>query len=318
MNISELITVHHQLLKAMIYIRQSTVNQVMNNQESFQLQMALKNRAIQLGWPQENVEVIDSDLGKTGTDSKQREGFQYLLSEVAIGRVGIILSYDVTRLSRNCSDWYPLLDICGYKDTLIGDKDGVYDPRTSNGRLILWLKGQFAEIELNTIRARMSEGLLNKAKRGELIKNVPAGFVNQEGVTFKDPNLEVQNCIQSVFDIFLKLRSAMRTAKFFSENQIKIPRNMYGELLWKIPTAAAIISILKNPAYAGAYVYGRTKTSLIDFSTKKKQQKELPIDQWKYVVKDKLPSYITWETFEIIQNILRDNYLEYKEKKTKI
>jgi DNA invertase Pin-like site-specific DNA recombinase len=317
MNFSEHISAQHLSLKALIYIRQSTQYQVMNNQESRQLQHALKQRAIEFGWPPENIEIIDADLGITGANIEQRQGFQYLLTQIALGAVGIVFSYDVTRLSRNCSDWYPLLDICGYKKTLIGDREGIYDPRTPNGRLILGLKGQFAEIELNTIRARMNEGLLNKAKRGELIKQLPTGFVNQEGVVLKDPNLEVQNCIQCIFDTFIKLKSAAKTLKFFRDNDLNIPRYVNRELKWKKPTVAAILSILKNPAYAGAYVYGRTQTSIVDFNSKKKQQKKLSMNQWKYVIKDKFPKYITWEIFENIQNILKDNHAEYNRNQTR-
>jgi DNA invertase Pin-like site-specific DNA recombinase len=283
----------------------------MNNQESRQLQQGLKQRAIQFGWPSENVEIIDSDLGFTGTNAEQRQGFQYLLTQIALGNVGIVFSYDVTRLSRNCSDWYPLLDICSYKKTLIGDREGIYDPRTPNGRLLLGLKGQFAEIELNTIRARMNEGLLNKAKRGDLILQLPTGYVYAQSIVSKDPNLEIQNCIQTIFDQFLRLRSASKVLRFFNDNQLRIPRYVHKELLWKKSTVAAILSVLKNPAYAGASVYGRTQTSIVDFSSKKKEQRKLPIEKWKYVVKDKFPSYITWDNFEIIQGMLKDNYAEY-------
>ncbi len=318
MTFSEHITPQHLALKALIYIRQSTQHQVMSNQESLQLQLALKQRALQLGWASANLEIVDADLGLTGTSAEQRKGFQYLLAQVALGVVGIIFSYDVTRLSRNCSDWYPLLDICSYKRTLIGDREGIYDPRTPNGRLILGLKGQFAEIELNTIRARMQEGLLNKAKRGDLIIRVPTGYVlSREGVVTKDPNLEVQNCIRSVFDLFFKLRSASKVLKFFYENNIKIPRFANKELIWKNPNIAAIHSILKNPTYAGANVYGKTQATIKDFKEKKKEQKRLPMEEWKHVVKDKFPSYITWEQFEEIQKILKDNYAEYDRNQTR-
>lgn len=318
MSFSEHITPQHLSLKALIYIRQSTPSQVLNNQESQQLQQALVQRAHKLGWSLDNIEAIDSDLGLTGSSAIHRQGFQYLIAQVAAGLVGIVFSYDVTRLSRNCSDWYPLLDICSYKNTLIGDRESVYDPRTSNGRLILGLKGQFAEIELNTIRARMNEGLLNKAKRGDLIFNLPTGFVRpHKNVVVKDPNLEVQNCIQTIFEIFLKKKSAAKVLRFFIENNLKIPRYHDQELHWKKPNIAAILSILKNPAYAGANVYGRSQTSIVDFESKKKSQKKLPIEEWKYITKDRFPAYISWETFEGIQKLLKDNYAEYDRNKTR-
>jgi DNA invertase Pin-like site-specific DNA recombinase len=165
---SELVTTQHLTRKAMIYIRQSTPHQVLTNQESLSLQYALKQRALSLGWFEADIEIIDTDLGLTGAAAHHREGFKELLTKVTLGQVGIILSSEVTRLSRNCSDWYPLLDICGFKGCLIADRDGIYDPATPNGRLLLGLKGTLSEMELHTIRARMHAGLLNKAQRGDL------------------------------------------------------------------------------------------------------------------------------------------------------
>ena len=176
MNTSELITAQHLTLKAMIYIRQSTLHQTLSNQESLKLQYALKQRALELGWQEDHIEIIDIDLGLTGAEAKHREGFKSLLTQVALGEVGIILSFDVTRLSRNCSDWYPLLDVCGYRHCLIADGDGIYDPGSMNGRLLLGLKGQLAEVELSTIRSRLTAGLFNKAQRGELALPLPVGL----------------------------------------------------------------------------------------------------------------------------------------------
>jgi DNA invertase Pin-like site-specific DNA recombinase len=166
MSNSEIVTTQHLARKAIIYIRQSTPNQVLTNQESLRLQYALKQRAISLGWQPEDIEVIDCDLGLTGSAAEHREGFKELVAKVTLGQVGIILSIEVARLSRNCSDWYPLLDICGWKGCLIADRDGIYDPATANGRMLLGLKGQLSEMELYSIRARLMAGLLNKAKRG--------------------------------------------------------------------------------------------------------------------------------------------------------
>src|SRR5919206_199737 len=167
--ISELVTVRHLGRKAVIYIRQSTPQQVLSNQESLRLQYALCHRAQELGWHDADIEVIDADLGRSGATSTQREGFKDLIARVTLGEVGIILSYEVTRLARNCSDWYPLLDLCGYRQCLIGDRDGVYDPGSANGRLLLGLKGAISEVELHTLRGRLTAGLLSKAERGELI-----------------------------------------------------------------------------------------------------------------------------------------------------
>jgi len=318
MNFPEHVTAQHLALKAIVYIRQSTLHQVMNNQESRQLQQDLRLKAIQCGWPSERVEIIDEDLGVTGTNMTERQGLQRLLGQVAMEEIGIIFSYDVGRLSRNCSDWYPLLDICGYRRTLIGDKDGIYDPRTQNGRLILGLKGQFAEAEGFTIRGRMQEGIINKAKRGDLIKQLPIGLVcYTKGIVTKDPNMAVQNCVNTIFETFMRLKSVSKVLSFFHNNNLKIPRYINKELHWMKPSKTSIMSFLKNPAYSGANVYGKTEIELIDFSTKKKRRKRLPMEQWKYIVKDKFPSYITWECFELIQSILKENYSEYAKRQTK-
>lgn len=174
-----------------------------HNQESLRLQYALRQRANELGWPDDNIEVIDSDLGITAATVQQRPGFKELLAQVTLGLVGIILSYDVTRLSRNCSDWYPLLDPCGYKSCLIAERDGVYDPSSANGRLLLGLKGQISEVELYTIRSRLNAGILSKAGRGELALTLPVGLVRDErGIVHKDSNREVIDRINKQFQKF--------------------------------------------------------------------------------------------------------------------
>src|SRR5438132_7020953 len=189
MSTSELVRPQHLKRKPLIYIRQSPPHQVLSNQESLRLQYALQQRAIDLGWRPEDIEIIDADLGMTGASAAHRVGFQEVVTKVTLGQVGIILSVDVTRLSRNCSDWYPLLYVCGYRCCLIADNDGIYDPGSANGRLLLGLKGQLSELELHTIRARMTAGLLNKAKRGELVLTLPVGLVRDAlDRVHKDPN----------------------------------------------------------------------------------------------------------------------------------
>src|SRR5215218_2417606 len=187
MSSSELVTPRHLRGKALIYIRQSTPQQVLSNQESLRLQYALEQRALGLGWRPDDIEIIDADLGLTAAAASHRPGFQDLVAQVTLGQVGLILSFDVTRLARNCSDWYPLLDLCGYKGCLIADRDGVYDPATANGRLLLGLKGQLSELELHTLRARLTAGLLSKAQRGELARQLPVGLVREpHGAVAKD------------------------------------------------------------------------------------------------------------------------------------
>jgi DNA invertase Pin-like site-specific DNA recombinase len=189
------------------------------------LQYALRQRAQQLGWRDEDIQLIDADLGLTAAAAQHRQGFQQLVAAVTLGEVGIILSYEVTRLSRNCSDWYPLLDLCGYRRCLIADHDGIYDPATPNGRILLGLKGQLSEIELFTIRARLTAGLLNKAQRGELALTLPVGLVRDEaGLVRFDPNQEVQHRITLVFEQFLQRRSAAQVLRFFHRQQLVLLR----------------------------------------------------------------------------------------------
>ena len=200
MTTSELVTPSHLLLKALIYIRQSTPHQVLTNQESLRLQYALRLRAIELGRRTNDIQIIDADLGHSAVTAQNREGFKEIVARVTLGEIGIILSSEVTRLSRNCTDWYPLLDICSYRNCLIADQDGVYDPASPNGRLLLGLKGQLSEFELHTIRSRLNAGLLNKAQRSDLSLFLPLGLVHQEdGRVLKDPNQEIQDHIDLVY-----------------------------------------------------------------------------------------------------------------------
>lgn len=319
MSTSELVTPQHLQKKAIIYIRQSTPHQQISNQESLRLQYALQERAQRLGWHPEDIEIIDADLGLTGASAQHRAGFQALVAKVTLGQVGIVLSVDVTRLSRNCSDWYPLLDVCGYRGTLIADNDGIYDPGSANGRLLLGLKGQLSELELHTIRARMTAGLLNKAARGELALTLPIGLVRDAADrVHKDPNQEIQDRLDLIFATFLRLRSASKVLGFLNTHDLMLPRrDRFGDVMWKKPTGAAILQILKNPAYAGVFVYGRTRTLRKEATSLRARQIRLPLEEWKIRVNDIYPAYISWETFERIQGMLLDNYAEYDRNKTR-
>lgn len=317
MNNSALVRPQHLARKAVVYIRQSTPQQVLNNQESLALQYALQQRALALGWPQAAIEVVDADLGLTGAAITHRPGFQEMVAQVTLGQVGIILSTDVTRLSRNCSDWYPLLDVCGYKQCLIADRDGIYDPASINGRLLLGLKGQLSELELYTIRARMVAGMRHKAERGELVRQLPIGLARNElGEVEKYPHQEVQARIQLVFDRFLQLKTAGKVLRFFNEQELYLPSSdRFGDLIWKRPTIGAILNVLKNPAYGGAYAYGRSQTTRD--ATGKATTKRLPMAQWQVCIPDKYPGYVSWPTFVKIQAMLEDNHAEYDRNKTR-
>jgi len=316
---SEVITPEHLARKAVIYIRQSTPHQALSHQESLRLQYALTEHAQALGWSPEAIEVVDTDLGHSAASAQHREGFNTLVGQVTLGQVGIILSYDVTRLSRNCSDWYPLLDLCSSKGCLIADVDGLYDPATANGRLLLGLKGTLSEWELHTIRARMTAGLLNKAARGDLALTLPTGFERDaQGQVQKDPHLEVQSRLTFVFETFLHRRSASKVLEVLQAEGLRLPRrDRFGEVVWKRPTIAAILTILKHPAYAGAFTYGRTRTVRHSAAPGRPATKRLSMEQWRIRVNDKYPAYISWTTFEQIQTMLHDNHAEYDRKKTR-
>lgn len=319
MNNSDLITPQHLARKAVIYIRQSTPHQVLSHQESLRLQYALHERAAQMGWPDEAIDIIDEDLGLTAASAQHREGFNHLLAQVTLEQVGLILSYDVTRLSRNCSDWYPLLDLCGYKSCLIADGDGIYDPATVNGRLLLGLKGTLSEWERHTMKARMTAGLLQKAERGELAMILPTGLVrNGRGEVIKIPNQEAQARLSLVFETFLQCRSASKVVQEFNRHALLLPRrDRFGDLAWKPPRVASVLSILKHPAYAGAFTYGRSRTLRRDASQVRPSIKRLPQEQWRVCIPDVYPAYISWDTFNQIQRMLQDNHAEYDRNKTR-
>ena len=317
--ISDLVTARHLSRKAVVYIRQSHPHQVLSNQESLRLQYALCQRARDLGWQEADVEVVDADLGLSGAAADHRRGFKDLIARVTLGEVGIILSYDVTRLARNCSDWYPLLDLCGFRQCLIADRDGVYDPGSANGRLLLGLKGTISEVELHTMRGRLTAGLLNKAERGELALNLPAGLIRDAGgAVVKDPDREIQDRITLIFTSFLEQGSVAKVMRIFARGALGVPRrDRFGEAVWRPATLNRLNQILKNPAYAGAFVYGRTRSRHTLYPNGKLMTEPCPMAEWKIVVHGKYPPYIDWESFERIQAMLRDNYAEYDRNRTR-
>jgi len=304
---------HHLSRKAVIYIRQSTGHQVLTNTESQQLQHAMREHARHLGWPDERIEVVETDLGRSAQSTAGRDGYKALLAEVALGQVGIVLSYESTRLSRNCTDWYPLLDLCAYNQCLIADRDGVYDAATPNGRLLLGMKGMVSEVELHTLRGRLIAGVQQKAQRGDLALALPAGLLRQDdGVVVKDPDRAVQHAITLVFQTFLERRSASQVVRLLRDQGLRLPRRHRNrETVWRIPTVAAVIAILRNPAYAGTFAYGKTQTQ-VPPGRGRPQQRRRPLAEWKVIVHDRYPAYVTWETFARIAAILDDNYAAYE------
>jgi DNA invertase Pin-like site-specific DNA recombinase len=318
-SISETVHPNHLGRLAVVYVRQSSPHQTLANQEGLKLQYDLQHRARAAGWDPSHIRVIDSDLGRTGRTAQGRRGFQELVALVNQEQVGIIFAYDVTRLARNCTDWYQLLDLCGYRSCLVGDQDGIYDPATVNGRLILGLKGLISELELHTLRARLTAGLLNKAQRGELALSLPIGLVRDAlGRVLKHPDREVQGRLELVFATFFQVKAASRVVQSFNDRDLLLPRrDRFGDLVWRQPTVAAILSILKNPAYAGAFVYGRTRAVPRADAPHQRVQKPQPMAEWKVCHRDKYPAYIGWDTFERIQAMVRDNHSEYDRNKTR-
>ena len=309
------ITADHLRRDAYLYVRQSTLRQVAENGESTQRQYALRDRAVAAGWPTERVHVIDRDLGKSGSSAMARDGFQELVSEVALAKAGIVMGLEVSRLARNSADWHRLVELCALTATLILDEDGIYDPASFNDRLLLGLKGTMSEAELHILKARMRGGQLNKARRGELEIGPPVGLIYRpDGVLDLDPDAQVQNALRLVFDTFERLGSATRTVKFFLDEGILFPRRLRkepnkGELLWAPPRHARILQVLHNPRYAGAFVYGRTRGR--HRPSGGVSQIKLPMDDWQFVFPNHHRGYIDWERFKANQVRIADNAQAY-------
>ncbi len=306
----------HLQRAAYIYIRQSTPGQVEHNRESTARQYALADRACQLGWPKQQVVVIDEDLGLSGSTTDKRSGFARLTSEVALAHVGIVLGLEVSRLARNNADWYRLLELCGVTDTLIGDNDGVYHPALFNDRLLLGLKGTMSEAELHIIRARLDGGIRNKAARGELRRGLPVGFVwgEQDGEVLFHPDEAVAGAIRTVFERFAEFGSARRVWLWFRSEGLSFPlqitpAGMPGPIRWVTPTYHALHQILTNPVYAGAYTYGKTRSEryVDEQGVVRKRARHLPMEQWSVLIHDHHPGFIDWATFEGNQARLDSN-----------
>ena len=306
----------HLQRAAFVYIRQSTPGQVEHNRESTARQYALADRACQLGWPKQQVVVIDEDLGLSGSSTDKRSGFARLTSEVALAHVGIVLGLEVSRLARNNADWYRLLELCGVTDTLIGDNDGVYHPALFNDRLLLGLKGTMSEAELHIIRARLDGGIRNKAARGELRRGLPVGLVwgEQDGEVLFHPDEAVTGAIRTVFERFAEFGSARRVWLWFRSEGLSFPlqttpAGMPGPIRWVAPTYHALHQILTNPVYAGAYTYGKTRYEryVDEQGAVRKRVRHLPMEQWAVLIRDHHPGFIDWATFEANQARLDSN-----------
>ena len=312
MNNSKVSTAHLQRF-AYIYVRQSTAAQVEHNRESTDRQYKLIERAADLGWPKDRIKVVDADLAKSADGIVQRHGFDTMFTDVALHNVGLILSIEVSRLARNNSDWYRLLDLCGVTDTLIGDEDGIYHPGLFNDRLLLGLKGTMAEAELHVIRARLNGGIRNKAARGELRRGLPVGFEwgESDGEIRLDPSQAVAGAIHSVFEKFAEFGSVRRVWLHFHSQRLQLPsrRTPVSEIRWTIPTYPAIHEVLTNPVYGGAYVYGRShqEAYVDEQGLLKKRIRRLPRSEWAVLIPEHHEGYIDWNTYQMNRDRIQKN-----------
>jgi DNA invertase Pin-like site-specific DNA recombinase len=298
------ITADHLERDAYLYVRQSTPRQVTEHGESTQRQYALRDRAIAAGWPTERIRTIDCDLGRSGAQATDRDGFQHLVSEVALGKAGIVMGLEVSRLARNCADWHKLIELCAMTATIILDEDGIYNPGDFNDRLLLGLKGTMSEAELHVIKARLRGGVLNKARRGELKIGPPVGLIYRpDGRLDLDPDAQVQAAVRLVFDLFERTGSVTQTVRRFHDEGLLFPRRLRtgvskGELQWARPQHSRLLQVLHNPRYAGAFVYGRCRTGRRPDGSC--FARTIPREQWAIVLPDQHPAYITWVRPELL------------------
>lgn len=313
--LSDKIESHHHHRDAIVYIRQSTLQQVERHSESTKLQYALVEKAADMGWAKEKVIVIDDDLGISGANAEGRPGFQRLVAEVSLDHVGIIIGIEISRLARSCRDWHQLLEVCSLFRTLIADTDGIYDPANYNDRLLLGLKGTLSEAELHVIKQRMLAGKKAKAKRGELGMQLAMGFVKHaSGEIIKDPDEQAQSTTNLVFTLFDRYRTINGVLKHLVKCKVQMPHRVRGglhkgELEWRRPNRVTLSNMLHNPIYAGAYVYGRRPTD----PRKKKPGRpstgrvSVNPEEWEVLIKNKLPAYISWEEYDRNQQQLQMN-----------
>ena len=301
----------HLERKAIVYLRQSSAKQVREHRESTARQYALRERALALGWSADVVEVIDEDLGQSS--SKQRSGFQYVAEEVAHGRVGGLFALEVSRLARSSADWYRLLDLVGLADAVIADEDFVYDPGDFNDRLVLGLKGQFADAELYWMRLRLHGGKMAKARRGEVVFTPPTGYIWGDDCRLRfDPDEQVQHVVELIFERFRLDGSSAAVLRYLIQQGVRLPLrdNVSGELRWKAARYHRVLQILQNPLYSGAYVYGRrqSRRALVEGEVHRRRTTALPVESWQICLHDHHPAYVSWDEFMANQKKLGDNW----------
>jgi DNA invertase Pin-like site-specific DNA recombinase len=315
------ITSHHLERLACVYIRQSSREQVLRHQGSQINQYQLVQRAAALGWAVDRIQVIDTDLGQSARESASRSGFKELVAEVSLGHVGLILGYEVSRLARNNADWYTLLDLAAVFHTLIADTDGVYDPRLYNDRLLLGLKGTMSEAELHLLKLRLEAGRLRQIERGQYRQQLPTGLVRlDDGTVVKDPDDQVRHTLELVLTKFEEVGSCRQVLLYLRQAKLLLPRRQThgpqrGEVVWKQPSHAAVYGILTNPAYAGAFAYGRVQ---LDPSRRQPGRKDTgfvrqPLTAWTHLQHDVYPAYLSWAQYLANQERLRQNATRFRE-----
>lgn len=310
---NEKIRPSHLARNAVVYLRQSTIRQVHENRESTARQYALRERAVELGWPVNAVQVVDEDLGQSGSSTQGRDGFRRLGEDVAHGRVGAIIALEASRFARNSADWYRLLEICGLADVLIVDEGGVYAPRDPNDRLLLGLKGQMSEAELYWMRLRLQGGKMSKARRGDLYVQPPTGYQWDDDTQRLrlDPDEAVQRTIRMIFERFRVDGSAHAVAVFFARNGMKLPSRVAntGEIRWVSPRISPILNLLHNPVYTGTYVFGRhqERVALVNGELRRRLRRKVPREDWPVCLRDHHPAYISWDDFMANENKLHQN-----------
>ena len=305
---------HHLERGAYLYIRQSSMRQVLENVESTKRQYALRGRAVALGWHEDQIIVIDSDQGESGASAAWREGFQRLVTEVGMGHAGIVMGLEVSRLARNNADWHRLLEICALADTLILDEDGVYDPTSFNDPLLLGLKGAMSEAELHVLKARLRGGILNKVRRGEYRCPLPTGLVYDEaGNVMLDPDAQIRETIAYFFETFSRVGSTCQTVKVFRKEGLRFPSRLrIGDAtVWRSLTAWSAQRVLSNPRYAGTYVYGRRRYRRAA-DGKKKVQRKHEYSEWLACIPNAHPGYISWEQYQQNLKLLAANGRGYE------
>jgi DNA invertase Pin-like site-specific DNA recombinase len=307
--VSDKISERHRARTAILYIRQSTLQQVQHNEESRRLQYAMRERLVELGW--HDIEIIDDDLGRSAGGAVQRAGFQRLVATVSLGEVGAVAARELSRFARNSRDWQKLMEVCRYVDTLLVDQDAVYDTRQSNDRLLLGLKGSLNEYELDLLRLRGLEARREKAKRGEFLAKIAVGYrKTEDGQLEMTPDVRVQQAIHLAFDKCLELGSVRQALLWLHEHELKVPinRNHRGEVVWKAPAYGWLHQVVTNPIYAGAYVYGRSSRKLVMRDGEPHHRVvRVPRAEWSVLHRDHHPAYIDWERFERIQSMLTRN-----------